>query len=169
MIYEDGAERFRRNRRLDIVNKAIYIVDNEATDTLAKLAEIYVAETHNWPYVDKHRPDDGFDIILPNGIKIDVKWSSDPNNNLITPKGYVFKSHYYWFVTGPTKKDFVERGWATRAEFISAPVRDLGHRQPTYVVEQKYLHPVSEFPYLLDRCDKSLNYHSNPHKGCILR
>jgi len=147
MIYEDGEKRYIRNRLMGIVDKAIHIEDPLYTDHMAKEAELFQHALHpTWIYEERFMPDKGWDFLLLNGKKIDCKWSKEHSNNLITPKGYVFKSDYYTFVTGPSKDDLVERGWATRAEFISAPVVNLGRGTYSYIVYQRYLHPMSEFP-----------------------
>lgn len=147
MVYSDGAERYRRNRRLKIKDRAIHIVDPIYVDRVCKLGEIWQAKLHpTWTYVDSESPDGGYDYILPSGKRVDQKLSFEHSNNLIAPKGYVFRADYYTLVTGRSEDDFVERGWATRAEFISAPLRDLKRGVLSYIIEQRYLHPMSEFP-----------------------
>lgn len=142
---KDGAERYRMNRERGIIDRAIHIVDGPYIDHMAKLAEIWVAAKHGWPYIDRDRPDDGWDIIMVDRKKVNVKWTKYGFGCLISPRNMPLKSDYYILVTGETEEEFVERGWATREE-LRSQIIDLGYG-PTFGLYQSQLHPMSDFPY----------------------
>lgn len=132
-------KRYDNNRRRGIKDKAIHIEgDLRLNEALAAAAEEYVAKALGLRHRhDNLGPDRGWDMVMPNGHRVGVKWTHRHDGRLISSPKQTNMADYYVLVTGPDPENFIVQGWATLAE-LKASLRDLGYG-PTYAVNQEDL------------------------------
>lgn len=88
------------------------------------------------------------DLILPNGLRVDVKTTEVMTNQLLVPyhkkdKGGV---EIYILVVG-TFPEFYIIGWLTAEEVFDEKYKsNPGHRGECYMINQVFLHPMEELP-----------------------
>lgn len=140
---EHYGKRYDNNRQRGVRDKAIGIVgDLRLHEALSAAAEEFVAKALGLPYAgDVSGPDKGYDLVM-HGIRIQVKWTKNHSNRLISSPKQLNVADYYVLVTGPLPSDFKIRGWARLAE-LKASITDLGYG-PTYSLNQDQLHPFED-------------------------
>lgn len=138
---EKYGKRYDNDRKRGVVDKAIMIEgDPRWTDAMAAAAEEYIGKALGLVHAgDVDKPDKGYDLLMPSGRRVQVKWTRSHANKLISSPKQTNAADYYVLVTGASTDDFQVQGWATLAE-LKASTQNLGYGE-TYCVEQGDLRP----------------------------
>lgn len=141
---EKYGKRYDNDRKRGIKDQAIMIEgDPRWTDAMAAAAEEYVAKALGLTHAgDVDKPDKGYDLMMPGGRRVQVKWTRSHSNRLISSPKQTNAADYYVLVTGSDPSDFRIQGWATLAE-LKATLTNLGYGE-TYAVEQESLRPFED-------------------------
>ena len=132
--------RYSSNRAAGVKDKKIGDQSVKETDLQGVAGEIAVAKCLNlYPDLEVTVRSGSYDLLMHNGMTIDVKTSVYPAARLTAPVGTPLqKAAIYVLVTGkmPT---FRVVGWAWARDLINeGRIGDLGHG-PTYILEQEWL------------------------------
>lgn len=110
------------------------------------VAEFAFAKKFNyWPDMNPMMNPDGIDFTLRNGQTVDIKTTRRSAGRLITYPDKKSRACDIYILTVLVTDDTVKFvGYATKEElFADSSLVDLGYG-PTYAVDQKNLHPMSE-------------------------
>lgn len=152
-LYDGGAERYRYARAHGIEDKAVALPgEPEWVDQTAAKAEDWVRKKLGLPRqggIEVVRGPVDHEIVLPNGKRLDVKWSPrldgrlierihrDKHGRTVVPD----KADFYVLVVGRGEDEFRCPGWAT-ADELHRSVIELGHG-PVYGLRQNQLRPFA--------------------------
>jgi len=137
-LWSGGGERYRLAREKGIVDRAVSLPgDPEWTDMMAAKAEHLAAKACHATFHKQLGTPGPHEFRLPDGRKVDVKWTPRDGGSLICRYGAIGDAEIYLLVTGSSPEALTIRGWAT-SQRLHSSVRDLGYG-PTYVLRQNEL------------------------------
>ena len=141
-LWAGGGERYRLAREKGIRDQAVGIPEDqkEYTDMMAAKAEQLVAQKCGVPFNKQLGTPNPHEFRLPDGRRVDVKWTRHETGSLIRYIHAKGDADIYVLVTG---KSLTIRGWAPSKRLL-ASIRDLGYG-PTYVLHQDELMPGLSF------------------------
>ena len=141
-----GGKRYARNRGVGIEDRAVDVGEASQTDMYAGMAECAVAtylSVRHSHFLEK--VDDGADCVLPDGRRVDVKWTPHAHGWLAVPtyKAAAQACDLFVLVTG---RSLTLRGWMPYAELITNANRHLfaAGKPEEFAVPQYRLHPLDE-------------------------
>lgn len=121
---------------------------NDDTDLIGVIAEGEFAKAYGLVFEKRvYARDDGYDYVLANGRKIDIKATKHKNGNLFvaTEMKHEFVADAFVLAIVDTQTETAQFiGWATRDEVRNTPVKYFGKGYPVHTVWRRYLHPMSE-------------------------
>lgn len=145
-----GEARYDNTRNLggfDMAGDRVPRGDPRWTHQMAGAAEYLVSLFLGVPFDFRiNAPDPGYDFILPDGRKVDVKWTPRADGKLLCALDArsVGVADLYILVTGDDPKSLVIRGYATSAELLSSVIHINDKRGDSYGLPQSALHPIEE-------------------------
>lgn len=140
---EEGLRRRSEDREMGIKDKKVGPQSGEITDVEGAAAEIAFARYFGVEPLfgrEKFLP---YDVIIPDGTKVDVKWTSYQTGHMIVP---VTKKEdpadMYALVIGRMDEGYRIAGWLRAKDVFLTPIRD--GELPAHWVKQSQLEEVPD-------------------------
>ena len=146
-LWRHGNIRDWVDRQTGAKDKRISIEDSPWTAHVSGAAECLVAVVLGLKHSHRVRaPDSGYDLILPDGRKIDVKWSEHTGRlNCSQTSRSRYVADLFVLVSGPDADHLSAHGYATREELIRPETLwdfKKGPGKEAFSLRQGDLHPL---------------------------
>lgn len=145
LAHSIAKERYNNNRKAGVVDVKVGKQSNEEVDLYGMAGEIVVANVLNlYPDFTTQPRSGGYDLLMHDGRRIDVKTTQYVTGRLITTMKKTGEDVDIYILVIGTFPNFEVKGWATSEEMHDkSNIKDLGYG-PTYVIEQDDLHDIGE-------------------------